>query len=117
MSTEADRHTSVETAISEVLGAERNALEQIALCEDRADRVLRDARKVVRAMVRRTQERISRLHAGCADRTRSIAAAMEADAAAEAERSLPGDSENEILLQAVVDAARILTEPDESDVG
>ena len=117
MSTEADRHTSVETAISEVLGAERKALAQIALCEDRADRILRDARKVVRAMVRRTQERISRLHAGCAERRRSIVATMEAEAAAEAERSLPGDGENEILLQAVSDVARNLTESERSDVG
>ena len=71
----------------------------------------------VRAMVRRTQERVSRLHAGCAARTRTIVAAMEADAAAESERSLPGNGEDEILRLAVAAVASNLTEPERSDVG
>jgi len=115
MSTETGRHTSVEAAISEVLGAETDALAKIAECEDRADQILRDARKVVRAMVRHTQQRISRLHAGCAARTHELVSAMEEEADLQAERSLPEEGDRQWLSEAVRSVARELTELDTSD--
>lgn len=116
MSTESDRQLSVATAMSEVLGAERDALAQIAACEQRADEILRDARKAVRAIVRRTQKRISRLHAGCTERTRDLVAKMELELTVDAERSVPGDGERDMLRKAVSAVARELTERDASDV-
>lgn len=115
MSTETDRHTSVEAAISEVLRAERNALAEIAACENRANEILREARKVVRAMVRHTQQRISRLHAGCEARTRELVAAMEQEADLQAERALPDEGQQRKLVQAVSSVARELTGPEKSD--
>ncbi len=117
MSLEADRHTSVETAISEVLAAERDAVAQIAACESRADEILRDVRKSVRALVRRTQTRVSRLHAECAARTRELVAELEKEAAANMERSVLDGEAQERLAEAVSSVARELTEPDASDAG
>lgn len=113
MSTETDRHNSVEAAMSEVLGAERDALARIAACEDRADQILREARQAVRAMVRRTRQRTSRLHANSAARTRELVAAMEQDAGLESE---PLDDRDQQRLEAAVsEVARDLTLLDESD--
>lgn len=114
MSTGTDRHTSVETAISRVLAAERQALAEIAACEDRAEQLRREARAAVRAMVRRTQDRISRLHAGCAARTAEFVAALERDAGSSS--PLPGeDRETELLLEAVRTVARELTVADDTN--
>jgi vacuolar-type H+-ATPase subunit H len=117
MSTETDRHTSVEAAISEVLAAERDALAQIAACEDRAGQIMRNARRAVRAMVRRTQDRISRLHAGCAEKTRELVATMEQEASLDAARALPENDDAKELAEAVASVARELTEPDSPDAG
>lgn len=114
MSTGTDRHTSVETAISRVLAAEREALAEIAACENRAEQLRHEARAAVRAMVRRTQDRISRLHAGCAARTAELVAALERDTGSDT--SLPGeDQETELLVGAVRAVARELTVPDDAD--
>lgn len=114
MSTGTDRHTSVETAISRVLAAERQALAEIAACEDRAEQLRRDARTAVRGMVRRTQDRISRLHAGCAARTAELVATLERDA--DSHTSLPGEErESDLLIAAIRAVAGVLTEPDDAD--
>jgi RNA polymerase-interacting CarD/CdnL/TRCF family regulator len=114
MSTGTDRHTSVETAISRVLAAEREALAEIAACENRAEQLRREARAAVRAMVRRTQDRISRLHAGCAARTAELVAELQQDAGSR--DSLPGeDQETGLLLDAVRAVAAELTAPEDAD--
>ena len=114
MSTGTDRHTSVETAISRVLAAEREALAEIAACENRAEQLRREARAAVRAMVRRTQDRISRLHAGCAARTAELVAEFQQDAGSR--DSLPGeDQETGLLLDAVRAVAAELTAPEDAD--
>lgn len=115
MSLEADRHTSVETAISEVLAAEQDAVAQIAACESRADEILRDARKSMRALVRRTQTRISRLHAECAAKTQELVAELENESAVNLERSVLDGEAQQRLAEAVSSVARQLTEPDASD--
>lgn len=114
MSTGTDRHTSVETAIADVLTAERQTLADIAACERRAQELRHDARSAVRAMLRRTQDRISRLHAGCAARTAELIAALEQDADRQA--SPPGEQPEERLLRAAIESvARTLTSRDDGD--
>jgi hypothetical protein len=109
MANETDKRLSVDTAITLVLNAERDALAQIDACEKQADDIIREARHTIRGMVRRTDERISRLHAGCARRNRDLIAELEG--AAGAGQAPPGqdDGWEERLAAAVADAARRLT--------
>ena len=72
MSAKTDNRLSIEKAMSRVLSAEADALAQIVACQSRADGTLLATRKKVRAMVRRTQQRLSRLHAGCDERTHAL---------------------------------------------
>jgi ElaB/YqjD/DUF883 family membrane-anchored ribosome-binding protein len=114
MSAKTDEMLSVEKAMSRVLSAERDALAQIVACQSRADETLQATRKKVRALVRRTQQRISRLHAGCEERTRELVSCMEQDAAAVVEH--PGrDSGKDTLMEAVRVVAAELTTPGSSD--
>lgn len=110
-----DHHASVNSAITEVLNAERTAVAQIEACEERANQIMKDARRFVRAMVRRTQRRISGLHSGCAARRRELVAEIERDAARDAIRSAPDLQEVERVLAAVHSVARALTTPQSSD--
>lgn len=112
-----DKELSVDTAISLVLEAEQDALAHIAACEDRADRILRDARQAIRDAVRRTEGRISRLHAGCARRNRELIAGLENRALARETVPDQDDVAEEWLDAAVDAAARRLTtwEPDGVD--
>jgi len=109
MSTGTESHTSVKTAMSDVLRAEREALVQMAECDSRAEQILGDARQTVRAMVRRTQQRISRLHASCAQKTRELIDLMQKDAADYASCAVPADREKRLLQNVVSTVARQLT--------
>ena len=106
---ETDKALSVDSAIALVLAAEQDALADMDLCEHRADRIMSETRQVNRGMVRRTEDRISRLHSGCAERNRQLVAELEA--AALAERVEPDQEHDfeERLAVAVEDAARRLT--------
>lgn len=116
MGKQADYTMPVEAAISEVLGAERDALAKIAACEAEAQQTLQQARKAVRELVRNTQHRISRLHSGCAARTRELVAGMQREAAEKSARAQPEDIDGEKLLEAVGQVASELTTRDEADV-
>ena len=114
MRAKTDERLSVEQAMSRVLSAESDALAQIAACQRRADETLQAARKRVRGMVRRTQQRIVRLHAGCETRTRELVSRMEQDAASGAE--FPGhETGKDTLTEAVRVVAAELTTPGSSD--
>jgi vacuolar-type H+-ATPase subunit H len=117
MAAETDNELSVDTAISLVLEAERDALAEIEQCEERADQIMRETRQVIRAMVRRTEERISRLHAGCATRNRELIAELEHAALAGESQPDSAASSEDRLVAAVDAAARRLTtlEPDGVD--
>ena len=115
MSAKTDTTMSVEKAMSRVLSAETDALAQIAACQSRADETLQSTRKKIRAMVRRTQQRIVRLHAACEKRTHELVSRMEKDAAAENQHS-PRDHGEDDLLEAVRAVAAELTTPGSSDV-
>ena len=109
MDTGTDTQTSVTTAMSEVLGAEREALDRLAECERRADAVVADARQAVRALVRRTRQRIARLHAGCTRKNEQLIMRLERDAAAQDAARTPADDVANLLQLAVDDVARELT--------
>ena len=115
MGARTDFHTSVEEAMARVLEAERNALAEIAACEGRADEKLKEARETARAMTQRTRERIVRLHAGCAERTRELVRNLEREAEG-ADRDPLGDTEKGLLSEAVRAVASDLTTPESSDV-
>ena len=114
MSARTDERSSVEKAMSRVLSAEREALAQIAACQSRADETLQSTRKTVRAMLRKTQQRIVRLHAGCDERTHELVSRMEQEAATGDDYPAP-DNGQEILLEAVRAVAAELTTPGASD--
>jgi hypothetical protein len=114
MSAKADERLSVEKAMSRVLSAESDALAQITACQSRADETLQATRKTVRAMVRRTQERIVRLHAGCEERTRELVSRMERETTAGA-RYPDRESATDTLTEAVGVVAAELTTPGSSD--
>jgi hypothetical protein len=114
MSAKTDERLSVEMAMSRVLSAERDALAQIAACQSRADETLQETRKKVRAMVRRTQQRLVRLHAACDQRTHELVSLMEKEAAAHDEYS-PRDHGKDALTEAVRIVAAELTTPGSSD--
>jgi hypothetical protein len=106
---ETDKDLSVDSAIALVLAAEQDALANVELCEQQADRIMSETRQVIRGMVRRTEERIGRLHSGCAERNRQLVVELEATVTA-------GDSEadrehcsEERVAAAVAAAARRLT--------
>jgi ElaB/YqjD/DUF883 family membrane-anchored ribosome-binding protein len=114
MSAKTDEKLSVEKAMSRVLSAERDALAQIVACQSRADETLQATRSKVRALVRRTQQRISRLHAGCEERTRALVLRMEQEAAAGAD--FPArENGKDTLMEAVRVVAAELTRPGSSD--
>lgn len=92
-----------EAGIAEVLGAEKQALADIAACEERAEETLAEARRDVRATLRRTQERLARLHAGCAAKTREIIGDIEREAGSYEFCDLPEDGER-LLVDKVVRA-------------
>jgi hypothetical protein len=117
MAKDTDNELSVDTAISLVLDAEQDALAQIEKCEARADEVMRETRQVIRAMVRRTEERISRLHSGCARRNQELIAELENAALEDVSQPYRDDGSGDRLLAAVEAAARRLTtlEPDGVD--
>ena len=114
MSGKTDAPMSVEKAMSRVLSAEKDALAQIAACQSRADGTLQFTRKKIRAMVRRTQQRLVRLHAACEERTRQLVSRMEKEAAADSEPP-PRDHEQDVLQEAVRVVAAELTTPGASD--
>jgi ElaB/YqjD/DUF883 family membrane-anchored ribosome-binding protein len=116
MSAKTDESLSVEKAMSRVLSAESEALAQIAACQSRADETLQSTRKKIRAMVRRTQQRIVRLHSDCDERTRELVTRMQREAAADA-RYPARENGTETLMEAVRVVAAELTTPDSSDAG
>ena len=109
MDAETDNDLSVDSAITLVLDAEQDALANIKHCEQTADRIMSETRKVIRGMVRRTEERIGRLHSGCAERNRQLVAELEAAAQAADSRPDPKHGSEERLAAAVAAAARRLT--------
>ena len=114
MSAKTDESLSVQKAMSRVLSAESEALAQIAACQSRADETLQSTRKKVRAMLRRTQQRIVRLHSGCDERTQELVSRMEQEAATSDDYPAP-DNGQDILLEAVRAVAAELTTPGSSD--
>ena len=116
MSAKADERLSVEKAMSRVLSAESDALAQIAACQSRADETLQATRKRVRAMMRRTQQRIVRLHSGCDKRTRELVKSMQRDAATGAQYPAR-ENGTDTLREAVRVVAAELTTPGSSDAG
>ena len=114
MSAKTDERLSVEKAMSRVLSAESEALAQIAACQSRADETLQSTRKKIRAMLRRTQQRIVRLHAACEERTHQLVSGMEKDVASDSEPP-PGKYGRESLLEAVRAVAEELTTPGSPD--
>jgi hypothetical protein len=109
-----DERLSVEKAMSRVLSAESDARAQIAACQSRADETLQSTRKKIRAMVRRTQQRLIGLHAACDKRTHELVSLMEQEAAADDEYA-PRDHGQGALTEAVRIVAAELTTPDSSD--
>lgn len=95
--------------MSEVLAAERDALDLLANCRRQADGMLEDARHEARAMARQTQQRVARLHANCADRTSELIRNMERDEDSIMACEVPEAGERQILLEIASDVARDLT--------
>jgi hypothetical protein len=114
MSAKTDETMSVEKAMSRVLSAESEALAQITACQSRADETLQATRKKLRAMVRRTQRRIVRLHAGCEEYTRDLVSRMEREAVTGAEHPVR-ENGDDTLMEAVRVVAAELTTTDSSD--
>ena len=111
MSAKTDATLSVEKAMSRVLGAESDALAQIAACQSRADETLQSTRKRIRAMVRRTQQRLVRLHAACDKRTHELVSRME-EKAATSEETPNRDEGQDTVMEAVRAVAAELTTAD-----
>ena len=109
MSSKTDRGMSVDTAMSRVLEAEKEALAKLAASERRANDILRDAREYVRALARGHQARISRLHADCAARNEELVTRLEQDAAVHDHEHRSGDDARRRLEAAVAELARELT--------
>ena len=109
MSAETDTTMSVEKAMSRVLGAESDALAQIAACQSRADETLQSTRKRIRAMVRRTQQRLVRLHAACDKRTHELVSRMEEEAATSEETPTRDEGLDTVMEAVRVVAAELTT--------
>ena len=116
MDAETDDVLSVDSAIALVLDAEQDALAAIERSERQADRIMSETRQVLRDMVRRTEERISRLHSGCAERNRQLVAELEATALAEISEPGQEHGSEERLAAAALVAARRLTTPEDDGV-
>lgn len=71
---------AVETAIAQVLLAEREARESIDAAREQAARIAEASRAELRAAAERTQSRIARLRAACERRTDAEVAALRAQA-------------------------------------
>ncbi len=106
---ETDNDLSVDSAIALVLAAEQDALAKIEQCEQRADRIMSETRQAIRGMVRRSEDRISHLHSGCAERNRQLVAELEAIGLADASSPDRAHDSQERLAAAVAAAARRLT--------
>jgi vacuolar-type H+-ATPase subunit H len=104
-----DTELSVDSAIALVLDAEQDALATIEQSERQADRIMSETRQLIRGMVRRTEERISRLHSGCAERNRQLVAELEATTLAEGSEPDREHSSEECLAAAADAVARRLT--------
>ena len=104
-----DKDLSVDSAIALVLDAEQDALATIEQSERQADRIMSETRQVIRGMVRRTEERISRLHSACAERNRQLVAELEATALAEVSEPDREHGSEECLAAAADAVARHLT--------
>lgn len=115
MRAETDSRRSVEEAFARVLDAEQEALRQIAACESRADKDLKQTRQTIRVLAGQTQDRIGRLHSGCARRTRELVRNMERDAAAPGSSVDARPDEEARLLAAVREFAAWLTTPGPGD--
>lgn len=98
-----------ESGITEVLGAEKQALADISACEEQAEVTLANARRDVRAILRRTQDRLARLHAGCAAKTREIISDIEREAGTYDVCDLPEDGERLLVEEVVRSVAAELT--------
>jgi vacuolar-type H+-ATPase subunit H len=116
MAEEMDESISVDTAIKLVLDAERDALAQIEACEKQADEIIRQARQVIRGMVRRTDQRIGQLHANCEQRNRELIAELELAARADESRPIQKDASQNRLVAAIAELARRLTTPETGSV-
>jgi ElaB/YqjD/DUF883 family membrane-anchored ribosome-binding protein len=114
MSAKTDATMSVEKAMSRVLSAESDARAQITACQSRADETLQSTRKRIRAMVRRTQQRLVRLHAACDKRTHELVSRMEQEAATGDDHPAR-DQGQDTVLEAVRAVAAELTTTDSSD--
>ena len=101
---------SVDTAMSRVLEAEKEAVAKLAASERRAHGILRDAREYVRALARGHQARISRLHALCTARNEELVTRLERDAAVHDQEPRSSDDARRRLQEAVAEVARELTE-------
>ncbi len=106
---ETDSDLSVDSAIALVLAAEKDALAKIKQCEQRADRIMSETRQAIRGMVRRSEDRISHLHSGCAERNRQLVAELEARRLTDAPGPDREDDSSERLAAAVAVTARRLT--------
>lgn len=105
-----DNGMSVDTAMSRVLAAERDAVDRLAASERRAHVIVSEAREYVRALVRGHHVRLSRLHAASAAKTSELVSQLE-DAAAERDVvSHPAADRQRRLAEAVRQVARELTE-------
>ena len=103
-----DRIESVESAITRVLRAEQEALAAIEASEGEAKDIQRQARQAARAVLRRTRQRVSRLHAACATRTRELIDEIERGAGAPSAAG-PHDGERQLLDDAIRALATELT--------
>jgi vacuolar-type H+-ATPase subunit H len=112
MDTRMGNTESVESAITRVLRAEQEALAAIAACESEAEDIQRDARQAARSILRRTRERLSRLHAACAARTRELIDEIERGAVEHSASAAPDDGERQLLEAAIRSLARELTSRD-----
>ncbi len=110
MSPKTDKGMSVDTAMSRVLAAERDAVDRLAASERHAHDVVREARESVRALVRRHQARLSRLHAACAATTSELVGKLEKAAAERQVESYPAADRQRRLDVAVARVAREITE-------
>ena len=116
MAAEMDKPVSVDSAITLVLDAERDALSQIEACEERADDIIRQARQVIRGMVRRTDQRIGQLHANCEQRNRELIAELETAAMADETRPVQIDALQNRVVAVIADLAQRLTTPETGGV-
>ena len=96
-----DRIESVESAITRVLRAEQEALAAIEASEGEAKEIQRQARQAARAVLRRTRQRVSRLHVACAARTRELIDEIERGAGAPSSAAGPDDGERQLLDTAI----------------